>query len=83
MHHASPSFWEAYAKLPKSAQDIADRNFNLLKNDPRHPSLAFKKVGRYRSVRAGGGHRALAVEVADGMLWFWIGNHADYDRLIK
>jgi hypothetical protein len=29
------------------------------------------------------GYRALAVEVDDGMLWFWIGTHADYDALIK
>jgi hypothetical protein len=25
---------------------------------------------------------ALAVEVDGGYLWFWIGSHADYDRLI-
>jgi hypothetical protein len=25
---------------------------------------------------------ALAAEVDDSYLWFWIGSHADYDRLI-
>jgi hypothetical protein len=59
-----------------------DANFGLLKRDQRHPSLQFKKVGRYWSVRIGMRYRALAVEVEDGYLWFWIGSHADYDKLI-
>ncbi len=25
---------------------------------------------------------ALAVDVPDGIIWFWIGSHADYDRLV-
>jgi hypothetical protein len=45
--------------------------------------LQFKKVGRYWSVRVGLRHRALAVEVYEGYLWFWIGSHAEYDRLIR
>jgi hypothetical protein len=28
-------------------------------------------------------YRALAAEVTDGLVWFWIGSHADYDRLVK
>jgi hypothetical protein len=27
-------------------------------------------------------YRALAVDAADGVLWFWIGSHADYDRIV-
>jgi hypothetical protein len=61
---------------------LADANYELLKRDPRHPSLRFKKIGRYWSVRVGLRHRALAVEVDEGYLWFWIGSHAEYDRLI-
>jgi hypothetical protein len=62
---------------------LADDNFELLKHDPRHPSLHFKKVGNYWSARVGLRHRALAVEIDDGYLWFWIGSHTDYDKLIK
>nr|WP_249788583.1 hypothetical protein [Bradyrhizobium sp. G127] len=62
---------------------MADRNFALLKSDPRHPSLHFKQVGRYYSARVGLRYRALAVETDDGLLWFWIGSHADYDALLK
>ncbi|HEV7922262.1 MAG TPA: hypothetical protein VGR02_15865 [Thermoanaerobaculia bacterium] len=53
-----------------------------MKIDPRHPSLHFKKVGNYWSIRVGRRYRALATEVADGMLWGWIGSHADYDHII-
>ena len=82
-HFASDGFWDGYAALPTSVQRQADRNYDLLKSDPKHPSLHFKQVGRYRSVRIGARYRALAVEVEDGLLWFWIGSHADYDKLIK
>jgi len=55
----------------------------LLKDDPRHPSLQFKKVGKFWSVRIGLRYRALAVETNDAYLWFWIGSHGEYDRLIR
>ena len=80
---ASRAFWEHYRLLPIHIQQLADRNFELLRTDPAHPSLHFKRVGRFRSARVGCGYRALAVEVDDGLLWFWIGNHSDYDRLIS
>ena len=81
-HVASPDFWAAYEALPPQIRKLADANYALLKNDPRHPSLPFKKVGRYWSVRVGLRYRALAVEVDGGYNWFWIGSHADYDRWI-
>jgi hypothetical protein len=54
----------------------------LLKENPKHPSLHLKKMDRFWSVRVGAHYRALAVEVEGGLLWFWIGSHADYDALI-
>jgi hypothetical protein len=45
--------------------------------------LQFKKVGRFWSVRVGLRYRALAVETDGGLVWFWIGSHADYDALIR
>jgi hypothetical protein len=82
-HFASPAFWEAYQKLPGQVRDLADKNFALLKQDPRHPSLHFKKAGHFWSVRVGLRYRALAVEIEDGLLWFWIGSHSEYDQLIE
>lgn len=83
IHFASPSFWLAYESLPVSVQRLADRNYEIIKKDPKHPSLHFKKIGRYGSVRVGIHYRALAVEVEDGVLWFWVGSHSEYDKLIK
>jgi len=81
-HYASIAFWNLYAALPSSVRDLADKNFELLKADPRHPSLHFKQIGSLWSVRVGGHYRALGHDVKDGIRWFWIGSHADYDKLI-
>ena len=82
-HHASPAFWARYVELPERVRAIADKNFALLKQDFRHPSLRLKRVGRFWSARVGSDYRALAVAIDDGFLWFWIGTHADYNRLIR
>jgi hypothetical protein len=59
------------------------KNYALLKTNPQHPSLQFKKVGRFWSVRVGLRYRALAVEADGDLVWFWIGSHADYDAIIR
>jgi len=82
-HFANSSFWEAYGNLSKPVQSIADKNYELLKASPKHPSLHFKKVGVYWSVRVCLRYRALAVESEGDMVWFWIGSHAAYDKLIQ
>jgi len=81
-HYTVPSFWKCYDSLPKNTQKLADKNFELLKKNPQHPSLHFKKIDKYWSARVGIYYRSLAVEVDEGILWFWIGNHSDYDKLI-
>jgi hypothetical protein len=81
-HLASPAFWDAYERLPEHVRVAADKNYRLLRDDPQHPSLHLKKVGRYWSVRIGARYRALAAEIDEGLLWFWIGSHADYDKLV-
>ena len=82
MHHTTRRFWEHYNALPEEVQRTADQCYELLKCDPSHPSLHFKKVGQYWSVRVGRNYRALGVEVKDGISWFWIGTHAEYNKLI-
>jgi hypothetical protein len=81
-HFANPDFWVAYSALPSEIQALADKNFGLLKGDPRHPSLRFRQVGPYWSARVGRRYRALAVEQNGDYVWFWIGTHSEYDRLI-
>jgi hypothetical protein len=82
-HHANPSFWKYYHDLPWRIQELADKNFKLLKKNPHHPSLHLKKVGRFWSVRVGYNHRALGVDSTDGIIWFWIGTHEEYNKLIQ
>jgi len=62
---------------------LAEKNFDLLKADSRHPALNLKKTGKYWSVRVGIKYRALGIEIDEGMLWFWIGTRADYDKMIE
>ena len=82
-HRASGRFWEAYNRLPSDIQLQARKQFELLKQDPRHPSLQFKKVGKIWSARVTLAIRALAVEDRDGFVWFWIGDHREYERLMR
>lgn len=82
-HHTTESFWKSYERLPSEVRAIADKNFDLLKADPYHPSLHFKKIGRYWSVRVGLEYRALGTRHGEAIIWFWIGDHAKYDRLIS
>jgi hypothetical protein len=35
------------------------------------------------SIRVGLGWRALGLVEHDTVTWFWIGSHAEYDRLVK
>jgi hypothetical protein len=82
-HHASPRFWALYEALPSDIRDLADKNFQLLKSDPRHSSLHFKRIGDLWSVRVGLHYRALGIPVTDGVSWFWIGTHAEYDKIVS
>jgi hypothetical protein len=81
-HHAAQEFWASYNALPASIREQADSAFELLKANPQHPSLHFKKVGRFWSARVGLHYRAVGVDARDGIVWFWIGTHAEYDKLI-
>ena len=56
-HFASPDFWRFFNDLPEDVQALARKNYELLKADKNHPSLHFKKVGQYWSVRVGRGYR--------------------------
>jgi len=81
-HFASPDFWFHYRQLPPEMRDLADKNFELLKQNLRHPSLRLKKVGIFYSARVGLHYRVLAKERSEGLVWFWIGHHSEYDRLL-
>ncbi|HEX3740157.1 MAG TPA: hypothetical protein VHV29_10575 [Terriglobales bacterium] len=87
-HHATTAFWARYNALPQEVRVRADKQFALMKDNPQHPSLQFKKLGERRgqeiwSARITLKYRALAIKRRDGYLWFWVGNHEVYDLLIS
>lgn len=79
-------FWKLYEKLPEDVQRRADRAYRLWRLNPRAHGLYFKRVGHRRpaySVRIGTRYRALGVVEGDTIIWFWIGKHGDYERLLR
>ncbi|MBK6998435.1 MAG: hypothetical protein IPH35_00130 [Rhodoferax sp.] len=83
-HFAAHKFWQRFETLPFEVRQLARDGYALLKENPAHPSLQFKAVcaGRFRSVRVGLHYRALGIPVDEGVQWFWIGTHAEYDQLL-
>lgn len=82
---ATGRFWKCYDGLPAHVQKLADKNYELWRMDPQHPSLGFKKLhgGKERfSVRVGDHYRAIGERLEDGVIWVWIGTHAEYDHLV-
>ena len=79
-------FRERYDALPVSVQRQADKAFAQFQEDPDYAGLNFKQVSSdpvWYSVRVGLSYRAVCVRSDDGYIWFWIGSHADYDKLLK
>ena len=79
-------FRALFAELPESVQRQANDAYRLFRANPSHPGLAFKQVsanGPVYSVRIGLHYRALAIRKPDYLLWFWIGSHADYDKMLS
>jgi hypothetical protein len=84
--YTDPAFWKAYRALPEPVQTAAREAYRRFAEDPSHPGLQFKRVGKKRpvySARIGLDHRALGVVSRSEVVWFWIGPHGTYDRLLK
>ncbi|SFC39796.1 ParE family toxin-like protein [Spirosoma endophyticum] len=85
-HHTTTKFWKRYYSLSEAIQELADKNFDLLKADPLHPSLHFKEISgkdNLWAARVGDHFRALAIREDNELYWFWIGSHSEYDRIIS
>ena len=82
-HFTTPEFWGHFNQLPGAVQRLAKKDFELLKQNPRHPSLRLKKAGNFWTARVGIHYRAVAKERTEGLNWFWIGHHSEYDRLLS
>ncbi|HDY68852.1 MAG TPA: hypothetical protein ENH85_13805 [Candidatus Scalindua sp.] len=84
--HLTDDFIQCFQRLPERIKRKARKNYRLWKQDQFHPSLEFKKVHpnqQIYSVRIGVGWRALGVREEDNIIWFWIGSHSNYDKLLR
>ncbi len=80
----SKQFWDDFRRSPVSIQRAVRKAYQLWRQNPRHPSLRFKPVGPYWSVRIGRGSRVLGVYKGDMIVWFFIDtSHDNYARLIS
>ena len=79
-------FLKAYRRLPKEVREQARKAYRLFQENPQHPSLNFKSVHPslpFYSARISRGYRTVGIRTDDAIIWFWIGSHAEYDRLIS
>jgi len=88
LHRANADFWSDYRALPADVRSRAHKQFQLLKANPQHPSLQFKKIGERNgrqiwSARVTLNCRARAIKIDNECVWFWIGEHDVYDVLIQ
>ena len=81
---ATADFWRAYGALTPEMKAQAQKAYQLWQDNPLHPSLHFKKVGKNLwSARITGGYRALALKQGNDYYWIWIGDHDEYEALLK
>ncbi len=84
--HINARFRKAFQQLPRNVKEQAKKTYKLWKQYPFHPSLEFKRVFPSRpiySVRIGLKWRALGIRKNNIIVWFWIGSHANYDKLLN
>ncbi|MDE0013950.1 MAG: hypothetical protein OXU36_22605 [Candidatus Poribacteria bacterium] len=78
-------FRQMLAKLPNSIRQQAKDAYKLFRENPHHPSLRFKKVHNTESiyaVRININYRAVGVIDSGKIVWFWIGPHTEYEKLL-
>jgi mRNA-degrading endonuclease RelE of RelBE toxin-antitoxin system len=79
-------FRQAFGYLPEQIRDQTSEAYRQFKQDPNHPSLRFKKVHPelpIYSARISKSYRAVGNLEGDTIIWFWVGSHAEYDRLLS
>lgn len=84
--HINAEFRKHFRRLPSPIQASARKAYQLWRQNSAHPSLQFKRIHNAEplySIRVALGWRALGLVDGDTITWFWIGSHADYDRLIR
>lgn len=79
-------FRRALATLPASVRQQARDAYRLFRQNPQHPSLRFKRVHDtlpIYSARINLDYRVVGTLDGDEIVWFWVGPHDPYERLLK
>lgn len=80
---ATRKFWALYLRLPPDVRRISLKQYRLWIQNPRHPSVQFKKIDAYWSARITDDYRVLGVMEENTVIWFWIGTHDEYEQVLK
>ncbi len=83
---ATRNFWKYYERLPRLEQQRARKAYVIWKQNPASPGLHFKRVNAQEpiySARVSEDYRVVGLLERDTMVWYWIGPHDDYERLLK
>lgn len=81
--YTTPEFWKEYYKLDSNLRDVARKAYSIWHKNHFHPSLRFKCINSKENIwsaRISKGYRALCVIENETAIWFWIGNHDDYEE---
>lgn len=84
--YTTRQFRDCYAGLPENIKLTARKNYRIWQKNHLHPSLHYKQVHNTRPIffaRVGLSYRVLGIENNGSMIWFWIGSHNEYDRLLN
>jgi hypothetical protein len=84
--HTTQSFRDALVLLPDGIQKRARAAYERFRENPQHPGLEFKKVHRNRpvySARINDDYRVVGIMDGEDIVWFWVGKHEEYERLLK
>ncbi|MBC8268783.1 MAG: hypothetical protein H8E36_08545 [Rhodospirillaceae bacterium] len=80
------AYWKQFDELPFQIRKLAEKNYQLWKENPQHPGLRFKKIHAklpIYSFRVGMMHRTVGVETGDGrVVWFWVGSFELFNELL-
>jgi hypothetical protein len=78
-------FRKAFAGLPEQVQEQAREAYRQFKQDPSHPSLRFKKVHPRNTNLFCSNQQKLSGSwtARDTVIWFWVGSHTEYDKLLS
>ncbi|MDF1880051.1 hypothetical protein JHD50_01840 [Sulfurimonas sp. MAG313] len=82
----TPKWKKSYKTLPSNIKIIAKKQYKFFKVDPHYASLHFKRIHSSKAIysaRINKDYRTLGLIKDSSIIWFWIGKHDEYDKLVK